>query len=196
MNLNDFRNLFVVSSLVLILLVISPTLNLFFPLSVEESFSALSIIGPNRLAKDYPFNVIPNREERLFVTVDNNMGESSYYRIYVKFRNQTQSSPKDNEPSLLTPLYEYRVFLVDGGTFEGELNFNFLETIYSNDTVLVKKLMINNQIFELDSFCIWDYEYGGFYFQLFFELWLYDVNLHRFNYYDRGFVGLWLNMTV
>ena len=196
MSIKDFRNLFVVCSLVLSFFAISPTLNLFFPFYVEESFSELSVLGSNHMAKDYPFNVVLNREERLFVSVSNHMGESAYYRVCVKFRNQTQSFPSDNEPSSLAPLYEFRVFLLDGGDWEGEVKFNFLEALHSSDTVQVKKLMINNVVFELDSVSAWDSEYDGFYFQLFFELWSYDVKLHSFNYYERGFVGVWLNMTV
>jgi hypothetical protein len=196
LNVKDFRNLFVVCSLVLVFFVISPTLNLFFPFYIEDSFSELSLLGPNHMAKDYPFNVVLNNKERLFVKVDNHMGESAYYRVCVKFRNQTQSSPSEDEPSLLAPLYEFRVFLLDGGSWEDEVKFNFLETLNSEDTVQVKKLMINNVIFDLDSLSSWDSEYQGFYYQLFFELWYYDFSLHRFNYYDQGFVGVWLNMTI
>jgi len=196
LNIKDFRNLFVVCSLVLSFFAISPTLNLFFPFYIEESFSELSVLGSNHMAKDYPFNVVLNREERLFVSVSNHMGESAYYRVCVKFRNQTRSFPSDKEPSSLAPLYEFRVFLLDGGDWEREVKFNFLEALHSGDTVQVKKLMINNVIFELDSVSAWDSEYDGFYFQLFFELWSYDAKLHSFNYYERGFVGVWLNMTV
>jgi len=196
LSIKDFRNLFVVCSLVLSFFAISPTLNLFFPFYIEESFSELSVLGSNHMAKDYPFNVVLNREERLFVSVSNHMGESAYYRVCVKFRNQTRSFPSDKEPSSLAPLYEFRVFLLDGGDWEREVKFNFLEALHSGDTVQVKKLMINNVIFELDSVSAWDSEYDGFYFQLFFELWSYDAKLHSFNYYERGFVGVWLNMTV
>ena len=196
MNIKDFRNLFVICSLVLSFFMIIPTLNLFFPLSVEESFSELSVLGSNHMAKDYPFNVVLNREERLFVAVSNHMSESVYYRVCVKFRNQTQSFPSANEPSSLATLYEFRVFLLDGEDWEAEVKFNFLEALHGGDDVQVKNLMINDVVFDLDSVSVWDSEYDGFYFQLFFELWSYDVPLHSFNYYERGFVGVWLNMTV
>lgn len=196
MNLKDFRILFVVCGLVLSFFVIIPTLNLFFPLYAEESFSELSVLGSNHMAKDYPFNVGLNHEERLFVTVSNHMGESAYYRVCVKFRNQTQSFPSGNEPSSLPTLYEFRVFLVDGEDWEGEVKINFLEALRSGDVVQVKKLMVNDVVCDLDSVSVWDSEYDGYYFQLFFELWSYDVPSHGFVYYERGFVGVWLNMTV
>jgi hypothetical protein len=192
----DFRTIFIVASVVLMLFVISPTLNLLFPFYVNESFSELSILGPNHMAKDYPFNVFLNQEERIFVTVSNHMGESAYYRVCVKIRNQTQSFPSDNEPSLLDPIYEFRVFLLDGGTWEEGVKFNLLEASQSDYTFQVNRFMINNVILGSDFISEWDSEYNGFYFQLFFELSLYDVEVNRFNYYDRGFVGIWLNMTV
>jgi len=196
LNIKDFRNLFVVCSLVLSFFLIIPTLNLFFPLSAEESFSELSVLGSNHMAKDYPFNVVLNREEHLFVTVSNRMGESAYYRVCVKFRNQTQSFPSDNKPSSLATLYEFRVFLLEGEDWEGEVNFSFLDALLSGNSVQVKSLMINDVSLALNSVSTWDSEYNGFYFQLFFELWSYDVPLHSFDYNERGFVGVWLNMTV
>ena len=196
MNVKDFRNLFFVCSVVLVFFAISPTLNLLLNFYVEESFSELSLLGPNHVADDYPFNLLLNHEERLFVKVGNHMGESSYYRVFVKFRNQTQSQPSKDDPSLLAPLYEYRVFLLDSDVWEGEIKFTFLEVTHGSEYVQINKMMINNVILELDSISMWDSEYQGYYFQLFFELWYYDVGLDRFNYYDQGFVGVWLNMTI
>ena len=77
------------------------------------------------------------------------------------------------------------------------MKFNFLEALHGGDDVQVKNLMINDVVFDLDSVSVWDFvNDDGFYFQLFFELWSYDVPLHSFDYYERGFVGVWLNMTV
>ena len=196
MDLKDYRNLFVVCSLVLSFFVITPTLSMFVPFYVEEPFSELSILGPAHRAKDYPFNVHVNSEEKLFVTVSNHGAESALYIVYVKFRNQTQSFPDNNEPSSLAPLNEFRIFLLDDEKWEGLVRFKFLEALRDADTVRVRKMMINNVIFEMDSVSTWDSEYSGFYFQLFFELWEYDVTPRIFKYYERGFVGVWLNMTV
>jgi uncharacterized membrane protein len=148
------------------------------------------------MAKDYPFNITLNRQENLFLRVSNHMSESGYYRVYVKFRNQTQSFPTDNEPSSLIPLYEFRVFLLDGESWESEILFSILEASKNSDSFQVKKLRINNVILELDSISMWDSKNNGNYFQLFFELWSYNISFHSFNYYERGYVGIWLNMTI
>ena len=195
MDLKDYRNLFAVCSLVLSFFAITPTLDLFVSFNVEERFSELSILGPTHMAKDYPFDVRVNSEESLFVTVGNHMGESIYYMVYVKFRNQTQSFPSDAMPSSLAPLYEFRVFLLDGEKWDGIVRFKFLEVLQVGDVVRVRKMLINNVIFEMDSSSTWDFEYDGFYFQLFFELWIYGASSRSFKYHDR-FVGVWLNMTL
>ena len=196
MNLRDYRILFAVCCLGLSFFAVTPALNMFVPFYVEEPFSELSILGSAHMAKDYPFNVEVKSIESLFVTVGNHMGESLYYAVYVKFRNQSQSIPENNEPSSLAPLYELGVFLLDGEKWERMVNFTFLEALRTAGTVRVKKMMINNVVFEVDSISTWDSEYNGFYFQLFFELWLHDMASRSLSYYEQGFVGVWLNMTI
>ena len=195
MNLRDYRNLFVVCSLGLSVLAFTPVLYGFVPLFVGESFSELSILGPGHLAKDYPFNVRANVEESLYVAVGNHMGESTYYRVNVKLRNQTQSFASDTVPSMLDPLYEFSVFLLNGEKWEKLIRFKFLEISREVNSVRVRKLMVNDVIFIVDYSSEWDSENNGFYFQLFFELWLYDITLRSIKYNERS-VGIWLNMTV
>jgi len=195
MNLRDYRNLFVVCSLGLSFLAFTPVLYGFVPLFVGESFSELSILGPGHLAKDYPFNVRANVEESLYVAVGNHMGESTYYRVNVKLRNQTQSFASDTVPSMLDPLYEFSVFLLNGEKWEKLIRFKFLEISREVNSVRVRKLMVNDVIFIVDYSSEWDSENNGFYFQLFFELWLYDTTLRSIKYNERS-VGIWLNMTV
>ncbi len=195
MNLRDYRNSFVVCSLLLSFLAVTPTVGMFVPFYVKESFSELSILGPMHMAKDYPFDIRVNVEKSVFVTVSNHMGRASYYEVYVKFRNLTQSFPNSASASSLAPLYEFRVFLLDGEKWEGLVRFKFVEAARTADSVWVTKMMINNVFFNMNSSSVWNSEYSGFYFQLFFELWLYDETLASFRYYDQ-FVGIWLNMTI
>jgi hypothetical protein len=197
-NLEEYRTLFAATSLALILVATVPVVGLVvsFPGS-GESFSELWVLGPNHMAEGYPFNVSFGEEYSVFVGVGNHMGCSEYYMVYVKFRNQTQPLPdvSDSKPSPLLPLYEFRFFVADGEIWESLLTFAFQDVSVQGDIMFVGNVSINGVVFSVDCFSMWDSENDGFYFQLFFELWIYDTMSHGFQYHDR-FVGIWLNMTV
>jgi len=198
MNLEDYRTVFVSGSLVLMLIAASPTLGLIIPFPRGgERFSEFWVLGPGHMAEDYPFNIGVNETYHIFVGVGNHMGSSSYYVVYVKFRNQTQPLPNATAsvPSPLAPLYENRFFVVDGGTWEAPLSFKVLEASRNDDSMLVGRLSIDDVVFSVNASARWDSEYKGFYYQLFFELWLYDLTSQGFVFHNR-FVGIWLNMTA
>jgi hypothetical protein len=197
MNLRDYRTVFAVVSLVLILIAAAPTLGLFVSFKPEtERFSELWILGPGHMAEDYPFNVRADESHSVFVGVGNHMGSSSYYVIYLKFRNQTQPLPNatGSIPSSLTPLFEYRFFVVDDGIWEALLDFSVSNISRAGDSLRVGNLSINGAAFPVSSSAIWDSEFKGFRYQLFFELWRYDVTAESLLFHDR-FVGIWLNIT-
>jgi hypothetical protein len=193
----DYRSLFLGASLVSLLLAASPALStvVFLPRGGER-FSEFWVLGPNRMAEDYPFNVRVGEQYNVYVGLGNHLGEAAYYAVYVKFRNQTQSLPNStlSEPSSLPSLYEMRAFADDSGTWEKFVTFSFLEFSRFGNSSFVNGLIINDQVVPVDSSAIWDVEQVGFYYQLFFELWLYDVTSERFVFHNR-FVGIWLNMT-
>jgi len=191
-HIEEYRTLFVAGSLVLMLVAVAPTLSLFIRIPRgSERFSELWLLGPARTAENYPFNVSVNEECRLFVGVGNHLGSSSYYMVYVKFRNQTQQFPNSttSEPSPLPPIYEFRFVLSDGEVWEAPLTF----TIEGNSS-LIQNILINDIVFPVNCTSTWDSDRNGFYYQMFFELWLYNLTSSSFQYHDR-FVGIWLNMT-
>jgi len=197
MNLDDYRRFFIAGSLVLMLFAASPTLGLVVRLPTgAESFSEVWVLGPNHMAEDYPFNIQINKSYTVFVGVGNQMGVSSYYLLYVKFRNQTQLPPNAtvSEPSPLQQLYESRAFVADGGNWEVPMTFRILEVSRYDDSVHVSRMSINDAVLVADASAKWDSEYRGFYYQLFFELWLFNTKLQSFQFHDR-FVEIWLNMT-
>ncbi len=198
MNLEDYRMVFIGSSLVLMLVAASPILSVVVPFSGGgERFSELWVLGPTHMAEGYPFNVVIGEREQVFVGVGNHMGRSAYYVVYVKFRNQTQVAPNSTAsmPSPLAPLYEFHAVVADGKTWETSVVFSFLEASHSGDSFIVRKISINDVVFAVESLAVWDPVNLGFYYQLFFELWMYDDTASTFQYHNR-FVGIWLNMTV
>ena len=198
MNLEDHRTLFAATTLGLVLIAALPTVSMVVSVpSGAERFSELWVLGPTHMAEGYPFNVRVGEQYRLFVGVGNHMGCSAYYVVYVKFRNQTQPLPDtlNAVPSPLPSLYEFRAFVVDGGTWEVQLTFIFLNVSRLGNSSFVSEMSINDVVISMDSSSGWDLENSGFYYQVFFELWLYDTSLQGFQYHNR-FVGIWLNMTM
>lgn len=198
MNLEECRTVFATGSLILMLIVAAPTLSLIvrFPGGIER-FSELWVLGPDLMAQEYPFNIQVNSTYNIFVGMGNHMGASSYYLLDVKFRNQTQPLPDtlNSKPSPLPPLYEYKAFVKDGETWEKTLKFSVLEALLCDDSAFVSRISINDVVFSVNVSAKWDSEHKGFYYQLFFELWLYNLTARSFQFHNR-FVWIWLNMTV
>jgi len=196
-NLDDYRALFLVVTLGLALIVASPLFGVIVPFGGgSERFSEFWLLGPSHMAEGYPFNVTAGEEYRVFVGVGNHMGGSEYYMVSVKFRNSSQSLPDitGSEPSSLPTLYEYRFFVGDGEVWEMPVTFGFEDVVVEGDFLVVGDVTVDGVVFPVDVSAVWDVERGGCFFQLFFELWRYDVMSESFRFDDR-FVGLWLNMT-
>jgi len=195
MSFEGFKLLYMFSCVGLGLIILSPTLAVVIKLPSGERFSELWILGPSHMAEDYPFNVSANKLYKVYLGIGNHMGGLEYYRVYVKFRNQTDPLPVtvNGVPSDLEPLLEYRVFLKHSEDWEREIRFSFDFDIEGN-ICRVSKLVIDGYALDVDKVTGWDEEEGGFHFQLFFELWLYNASVPSFRFDDR-FVWIWLNMT-
>jgi len=196
-SLEDYRAVFIGVSFILILLVASPILSLVLPFSSgSEHFSEFWVLGPTHMAEAYPSNVRVNETYKLFVGITNHLGSSAYYVVYLKFRNQSQPLPNvaTSEASPLEPFYTYMAFIVDGGTWESPLTFGVLKSSSYDNFVSVDSVSINDVVFPVNVFSAWDAAKNGFYYELFFELWLYNTSSHSFQFHNR-FLGIWLNMT-
>lgn len=162
-----------------------------------ERFSELWLLGPEHMAEGYPFNVRAGEVQGpVYLGIQNHMGSTQYYLVYTKFRNQTQPLPNStsSEPSPLLPLHEFRFFIADGETWETPVSFIIQDVEFKDNHSSLAEISINDQMLSIDLSSMWDSEQNGFYYQLFFELWLYDLELQIFRFHDR-FVGIWLNMT-
>jgi len=196
LELDDFRILFVVAGLILVLVAASPVLSLISLPRSGERFSELWLLDSEHKAENYPSNVRVNEQYSIYVGVGNQLGELAYYAVYVKLGNQTQQLPNftTSEPSPLPPLYEFRFVLSDGKTWEAPLTFAIEYVLPQQNFSLVQSISINDMVFPVNCTSTWDLNRNGFYYQLFFELWLYNMTSSSFQYHNR-FVRLWLNMT-
>jgi len=191
LKIEDYKVVFASVGLIGVLLFASSTLGLVLRLPGGERFSELWVLGPGHMAEDYPFNVKADVSYLVYVGVGNHMGSSAYYVVYVKFRNQSEALPNATAgtPSPLNATAEYRIFLQGGESWEAPLTFSFL-----GNQSLIQSLIVNNVEFAVNKTALWDGENNGYYYQLFMELWIYNVEFQAFEFHNR-FVGLWLNMT-
>ena len=196
LRLEDYKILFIIASLTGTLLFASPSLELVIHLPSEEAFSELWVLGSNRTTEDYPFNVKPGEVYKIFIGVANHMGSSSYYIIKAKFRNQTDPLPDSSvgAPSSLPELYKYYVVLQNGEEWETQLTFSFSNISKVENRCNVGILKINDVRLIIDKPAIWNINYTGYYYQLFFELWIFNAEIEDFQFHNR-FVGIWLNVT-
>jgi len=197
MNLEEYRTVFAVSCLILVLIGSAPALSLVVPFhGGGERFSELWVLGPGRMAEDYPFNVKAGESYLIYVGVGNHMGSSAYYVIYVKFRSQIEPLPNATAgtPSPLPPLFEFRLSIEDGKSWDAPVTFSFSDVSFSENITRVGKLTVNGVCFNADKSVPWDSENKGYYYQLFLELWIYSLESESFQFHNR-FVGIWLNMT-
>lgn len=72
--------------------------------------------------------------------------------------------------------------------------FDFEYVLLQENVSLVQSVSINGLVFPVYYISVWDSDGNGFYFQMFFELWLYDIASGNFQYHNRS-VHLILNMT-
>jgi hypothetical protein len=197
LKLEDYRTVFVVVGLIGVLLFASPTLSLVLRLPGSERFSELWVLGPGRMAKDFPFNVEAGREYLVYVGVGNHMGSSAYYVVYVKFRNASEPLPNATEgvASSLPTLYAYSVFLSDGQVWEGALNFSFSDVVFGQNVSSVGRMRVNDVWANVDKSGVWDNVTSGYFYQVLVELWRYNTTSGDFEFHN-WFVTLWLNMTA
>jgi len=192
-NLEEYHTLFMVATLTLSLVAATPTLIMVVPISkTEKPFSELWILGPNHMAENYPLNISIREQKHFFIGVANHMHSSMYYIVYAKFCNQTQPLPDDKNltPSPVLPLYEFRFFLVDGEDWETPLNLTILDASLNDNNLVVKRISINDIIFEGEYLARRD---SGLVYQIFFELWLYNMTSGKSQYHNR-FVSNWLKI--
>jgi len=220
MILEERQIAFIAVTGVLVLLVASPVIGRFLVLPRTEFFSEFWLLGSNHMAGDYPFNVTVGEEYRVFLGIENRLGYSAYYKVAVKFRNQTQPVPDslNRTSSSLNALYEIRTFVADEENWEIPLTFcfdysvtfmreveiddgefveltDFFVLVSGQSQVVVHSVTMNDVELEIENCTIsWDSENVGFWGNLFFELWIYNPTESGFQYHER-FVGIWLVMT-
>jgi hypothetical protein len=196
LSLSTYKTAFIAIVFIGVFICCIPSVMLFVHSSGVETFSELYALGPGHMAYDYPYDVQANVHYSVYLGVGNHMGKSVYYEVRVKFRNSTEPLPNatTSESSSLPVLYKYRVFLSDGDVWEAPLNFTLLDVAFEGNVSSVGRLGINGVIIDVAKMVSWDNATGGFYYQVFVELWRHNVTSNSFGF-DNRFICLWLNLA-
>jgi len=179
-----------------VLLIASPALADVIHLPGGEKFSELYLLGPDHMAENYPFNIVAGQNYSVYVGVGNHLGSSAYYVLYVKLGNQTDLLPNatPGTPSSLQPLYEYRFSIQESMNWESPLTFSVSNASISGNNSQINTLQLNGDAFNVDKPAMWDSNSTTFTYQLFFELWRYNIQSSSIQF-DNRFVDLQLNLT-
>jgi hypothetical protein len=196
MKLGDYKLIFVAIGLVGVLLIASPAIAGVIPPPGSEQFSELYLLGPNKMAENYPYNIAVGENYSVYVNVGNHLGSPAYYGLYVKFGNQTDQLPNATRgtPSPLQPLYEYRFSIPDSKNWMRLLTFSVPNATIQATNSQINTLQINNVPFNVDKPAMWNSNSTTFTYRLFFELWLYNTQTGSVEF-DNRYVNLQLNLT-
>ena len=198
MRVEEYGVFFVVVVGILALVVASPALSRLLVYPRTEFFTEFWILGPDRMAEDYPFNISSDEEYKVFLGVGNRLGYCCYYLVEVKFRNESMSTPDsfNRSPSSLRSLFNVSAFVADETVWEIPLTFSFGYGVNESSLkVRFDSLVLNDVELDLSDYMVaWNSTKNGFFGFLFFELWIYDETVDGFTYHER-FLRLMLNMT-
>jgi hypothetical protein len=177
------------------LLFATPTISFLVKPPAGQQFSQLYVLGPNHLLKDIPFNIKAGVTYSVYLGVGNQMGSSSYYTLFVKFRNENELLPNATlgVPSPLSALYEYNSFIKNGETWETSLTFQFNGLAFHGATSYVSSITINGIDFSVNKESAWNSGKAGYYYSIFVELWIFNSTSSTSQYHNR-YVNLELNM--
>jgi len=185
------------SVFIIILISIVAVIATFWP-RYEERFIEFGLLGKNKTAEEY----FPNDNPILqvgdsinwFIYVHNHLGFSKNVSIRIKIVNSLLDvlNANKNEPSSQPTLIELPLFLSVDETNFVPFSWTILETSHNDTLVILKQLLINDQIVYLDLPASPESS-----FSLIFELWSYDQDSGEYHYeqeIDDGFSSISLNI--
>jgi hypothetical protein len=197
LNLLQFKVLLIIVTAVIALIVVSPALQQIQVFPKTEFFTELSLLGPQRLAANYPFNIAINRDYNVFLDITNHLGSCTYYQVQIKFRNETQSAPNifNRTYSTLPSLYNVSVFVADKESWQLPITFSFNYASKGESSIAFNSMKFNGVNLNLAGLSSnRDSTTGVFYGNLVLELWIYNGSTSTFHYHER-YLDLLMNMT-
>ena len=199
MDLQRYKIVFIIVVLLIALFLASPALEkiLVYPSAQSASFSELWILGPDKKAENYPYNIMNGENYTVYLGVADQLGSCAYYNVEVKFCNSTQELPNsfNHTYSSQPSLYTMNLFVPNSGDLEVPVSFSFDYSYDNVSRIDFTRLYFNGLPLNLNGYSTkWDTQRNSFYGNLVFELWIFNSTTNAFQYHDR-FVSLQLNMV-
>ena len=149
----------------------------------ENWFMELGLLGSNKTADAYFSNLDSTLEAGVqntwYLYVHNHMDRVQDISIRIKILNSTMTLPNDieNEYSPYVHFTEFPLFLSVNETILVPFTWSIPEVLIQTDSVVIKRLMVNNQIYEIDVMTSSDS-----FFRMVFELWVYDASSQEYTF--------------
>ena len=196
MKLEQYKIILISTGLIVALLIASPSISGFISRPLGEQFSEFYLLGPERMAEEYPHNIMPNQDYTVYFDVGNHIGSAAYYLVYIKFLNASDILPDVSKgiASTLQPLQEYRFLVQDERVFEKAFTFSFSNAVVSNNQLVVGNLILNGWDSNVNKESVWNSTKSEYQYKLLFELWFFNSQTNMFEFNNR-FVYLQLNCT-
>ena len=192
------KTIILIVTVVLALFAASPAIQQVALSPQPASATEISLLGSYHNST-YPFNVTAGQNYLLYLDVTDHSGPCSYYTLEVKFRNATQPAPDSfaKTSSALPSLVDMPFCLDSNQAFELPITISLSYTD-SNvpNTLEMQSLVVNGfSIVVAQTTLSWDAKNGGYYGNLFFELWIFNGTTNSFQY-DQRYVSLWFNLAA
>jgi hypothetical protein len=197
LNLLQFKALFIIITALIALIVVSPALQQIQVFPQTEFFTELSLLGPGKMAANYPYNIAINRNYNVFLDITNHLGSYTYYQVQIKFRNETQSAPNsfNRTYSTLPSLYNVAAFVADKESWQLPITFSFNYSFTGVSSIAFNSIKINGVNLNLAGLSSnRNSTTGVSYCNLVFELWIYNGSTNTFQYHER-YLSLLINMN-
>ena len=152
----------------------------------EKPVSEMWLLGPERTAEYYPYNITSNQDYTVYLGVKNRLNEDAEYSIRIKLCDNTQQLPHSAtaEFSPLPSIEEFDFSLSDEETWETRFDFAINYDIDQNLTQ-IENIKINGVTFSINQNLILDSNQDSFNVILVFELWSKNGTVSTFEYTNQ-----------
>jgi hypothetical protein len=185
LQINNYRKIFIVISLIGVLLIASPTLSVLLKTPSNDPLSEIYFLGPKLTQDSIPSNIIDGHKYMIYIGAGNEMGSTAYYRINLKVGSENETLPNRNlkKPSSLPTLYEYKFFLENEKDWQAPLIFSVAG--FKNNSMYNGVFNINGIEYGLDKSIKWEYQGNQLHTYLIAELWIFNETTGAFEYNNQ-----------